>query len=59
MNDALRGDIHDPGTPMGVGSVGRRVARILLVTVLIGFFIVRYAIRQYYRRELTWHAGER
>ncbi|HWM07039.1 MAG TPA: hypothetical protein VNP92_32265 [Actinophytocola sp.] len=51
MYDPLRRD-------MGAGSAGRWVARVLLLTILVGFFVVRYAIRQFYRKELTWHAGE-
>ncbi len=35
---------------------GHRIVRMLLVTLLVGFFIVRYAIRQYFRKELTWRA---
>jgi len=34
---------------------GRGIVRALLVTILLGFFLVRYAIRQYVRKELTWH----
>ena len=30
----------------------RRIVRALLITLLIGFFAVRYAIRRYYRTEL-------
>jgi hypothetical protein len=33
---------------------GRGIARFLLATFLLGLFIVRYAIRQYVRKELIW-----
>lgn len=33
---------------------GRRIARALMVTLLLGFFLVRYVIRQYFRKELAW-----
>jgi uncharacterized protein YneF (UPF0154 family) len=29
--------------------------RALLVTLILGFFLVRYAIHQYVREELTWY----
>jgi uncharacterized protein YneF (UPF0154 family) len=29
--------------------------RTLLATLVLGFFLVRYVIRQYVRKELTWH----
>jgi hypothetical protein len=28
--------------------------RFLLIVVLVGYFVVRYAVHQYFRRELTW-----
>jgi hypothetical protein len=34
---------------------GRRIVRALLATLVLGFFLVRYAIRQFVRKELTWH----
>jgi hypothetical protein len=37
-----------------VQPIGRRIARALLATLLLGFFIVRFAIRQYVRKELIW-----
>jgi hypothetical protein len=33
-------------------SAGRRIARVLLITLLVGFFVVRYAVRQFSRKEL-------
>lgn len=33
-------------------SVGRRIARALLVTLLVGYFVVRYVVRQFSRKEL-------
>jgi hypothetical protein len=42
-----------PRVPIGSGlarSAGQWVARALLVTLVIGYLVVRYAIRQYFRR---------
>lgn len=32
----------------------RSVLRCLLLAVLVGYLVVRYAIRQYVRKELVW-----
>jgi hypothetical protein len=37
-----------------LGYAGRRIVRALLVTLVLGVFLVRYAIRQYFRKEMTW-----
>lgn len=54
---SLRRDAQVPRTHICAGltrSVGRRIVHALLITLLVGFFVVRYAIRQYFRKELTW-----
>jgi hypothetical protein len=41
--------------PIGVvlaWSACRRIARMLLITLLVGFFVVRYVVRQFSRKEL-------
>lgn len=31
---------------------GRRIVRALLITLLVGFFVARYVVRQFSRKEL-------
>ncbi len=41
--------------PVGVvfaWSAGRRMVRMLLIMLLVGFFVVRYVVRQFSRKEL-------
>jgi hypothetical protein len=37
----------------GVG-FGRRIMRALLITLVLGYVLVRYAVRQYVRKEMAW-----
>jgi hypothetical protein len=42
-------ELVGPGRP-----TWRSVVRCLLIAVLVGYVVVRYAIRQYVRKELIW-----
>jgi hypothetical protein len=33
---------------------GRRIVHGLLITLFLGYLLVRYAIRQYVRKEMAW-----
>jgi hypothetical protein len=47
-------------TPIPAGSnrsAARRFVRALLVVLLLGFFLVRYVVRQCVRKELAWGAS--
>ena len=39
-------------------TLARRIMRVLLVTLLIVLLIVRYAVQQYFRKEMTWSVEE-
>ena len=38
--------------------LARRIMRVLLVTLLVVLLIVRYAVQQYFRKEMAWPAEE-
>jgi hypothetical protein len=48
-NDIDTADLAGPSRP-----AWRSVVRFLLIVALVGYFVVRYAVRQYFRKELAW-----
>jgi hypothetical protein len=39
-------------------TLARRIMRALLIALLIVLLIVRYAVQQYFRKEMAWPAEE-